>query len=283
MKALDIITDLYEADDSGVKGPKIIVTGAGKIKNPVYDDPDLAWEGNPDEFPHFSNIMKQNYLALKAFLDRHNMKITYMGAVPSRASGWNFVMYGPGIVWYKKIQHGGGFNDVWLNGIRTKLSSLLHANPDRQDAMLTQRPWQAIKSAEGSPLTWIKRMINDNEPAAQIKQEVADKIEVLMDSFTINLAHTEYQDFIKYIGDWDKFVDKLQKATNTKYSQLYSKNVIHTGKPIIVKSLLQSFKAGYLRGTLHKVNVLKNMNLNWPELDTIAASANHEIQLRDTQ
>lgn len=285
MKVLDIVTNLLEDDYFVPKGPKTILTGAGKVKNPVYDDPDHAWEGNPDEFPHFSNIMKKNYLALKAFLDRHNIKITYMGAVPSRASGWNFIMSGPGIVWYKKIQHGGGFNDVWLNGVRTKLSSLLNAGPDRQDHMLTQRPWEAIKSAGGLPITYIQRMITDNEPAAHIKREVGIKIfsNSLQDYFIVNLVHTESQDYLKYINDWDKFVDKLQKATNSRYSELHSKNLLHTGKPMIVKSLLKSFKKGLLRGTLHKVNVLKNMNFNWPELDTIAASANHEIELRDRQ
>jgi len=248
---IDTIRQLGEA-----AGPKMIATGAGKIKNPAHSD-DVKYEGSPDAYDF--GPQKANYDALKALLARNGKRLTYLAVERSTEGPDTLVATGPGVVWFKKTQWGGGGNWVWINGVKSNLSTVLKLSPAAQDALFTAPQSQAIKATKGKPLAYVKALVADGVTGRQLRSEV----DSVADQIVGDLAKT-----LSYNADklsvYRRFISRLEHDSGTKLSSLDPQLVIDKAMPMLMQHLI-----GNLRWDSNRFeNLLKSYKDNgikiWP-------------------
>jgi uncharacterized protein (DUF952 family) len=248
---IDSIQQLGEA-----AGPKMIATGAGKIKNPAHGS-DAKYEGSPDAYDF--GPQKANYDALKALLARNGKRLTYLAVERSSEGPDTLVATGPGVVWFKKTQWGGGGNWVWINGVKSNLSTVLKLSPAAQDALFTAPQSQAIKATKGKPLAYVKALVADGVTGQQLRSEV----DSVADQIVGDLART-----LSYNADklsvYRRFISRLEHDSGTKLSSLDPQLVIDKAMPMLMQHLI-----GHLRWDSNRFeNLLKSYNDNgikiWP-------------------
>ena len=215
-------------------GPKMIATGAGKIKNPAHSD-DAKYEGSPDAYDF--GPQKANYDALKALLAQHGSRLTYLAVERSAEGPDTLVATGPGVVWYKKTQWGGGGNWIWINGVKSNLSAVLKLSPAAQDALFTAPQSQVIKATKGKPLAYVKALVADGARGQQLRTEVDSVSDEIVNDVAITVSYKPEKLLV-----YRRLISRLEHDSGTKLHSLGPQRVIDKAMPMLINQLIGNLR-----------------------------------------